>query len=246
MAEELTDIHYSPIRDYNYEYWFKSIDPNGKTLSNEERKEFLAYVNEAVSQYSSGLPIIHDSLENSRNCNDEFHEIEHTVSSVILFVLVTSIDCMVAGKYFMMADTDYDRSFMRGKMRIILNEGFKRLFGFDSKTHNKSEWHRLEPLMSHFPSIIQKRYAELSHRLEEHSKSSSWWRNERNLETHLEAENLYLSRMEDVIESKVMMDSLKLFNTLQAANEFLTNVHACLLNFLVGKYKGGELSISNE
>lgn len=39
-----------------------------------------------------------------------------------------------------------------------------------------------------------------------------------------------------------MMDSLKLFNTLMAVSIFLGNVHACLLNFLVEKYRRGELS----
>ena len=242
MAEDFTDIYYSPIRDYNYSYWFESLEHNGKTLSDEERKKFVIYVNETVSLYSEGLPIIQDSLDNSRNRHDEYHDLEYTVSSVILFVLVTSIDCMVAGKYFMMAETDYDRRFMRGKMKVILNEGFKRLYGFESKTHKMSEWSRLGSLMVHFPASIQSQYADLTQRLEEHSKSSTWWRDERNLETHLEAEKLYKSRMEEIVESKVMIDSLRLFNTLQAVNEFLTNVHACLLNYLVGKYKRGEIS----
>lgn len=39
-----------------------------------------------------------------------------------------------------------------------------------------------------------------------------------------------------------MMDSMKLFNTLLAVSHFLNNVHACLLNFLVRKYRRGELS----
>ena len=47
--------------------------------------------------------------------------------------------------------------------------------------------------------------------------------------------------MEEIIESKVMMDSMKLFNTLLAVNNFLTNVHACLFNYLVTKYRRGEL-----
>ena len=57
----------------------------------------------------------------------------------------------------------------------------------------------------------------------------------------MDTEKLYVSRQEEIIESKVMMDSMKLFNTLLAVNLFLTNVHACLFNFLVGKYKRGEL-----
>ena len=124
---------------------------------------------------------------------------------------------------------------------VILNEGFKRLYGFDEKTHKKSEWDRLLPLMKHFPESINRQYQELTYLLEKHANSSSWWREERNLETHMDAEKLYESRQEEVIESKVMMDSLKLFDTLFAVNHFLTNMHSCLYNYMVDKYRRGEL-----
>lgn len=241
MNEDLSNIQYSPVRNYDYSHWFEPIEHNGKTLSKEEKMEFAAFVDETISQFSSGLPLIHDTLDYCRNRHDEYHNIEYTFSSVMLFTILTSIDCMVASKYFVLADTDYDRRFMRGKMMIILNEGFKRLYGFDSTTRKKSEWNRLIPLLDHFPTVIRSQYSELTQRLDEHSKSSSWWRDERNLETHLEAEGLYKSRMEELIDSKVLMDNLKLFKTLRAVYEFLANAHACLFNFLVDKYKRGEL-----
>lgn len=225
---ELADIQYHPIRECNFEYWFKTIEHNGKTLSAEERTDFYAFADDIISMFSSGLPLIQDVLESARKHNDDFHSIEYIICSVMQFIVITSIDCIVASKYFIMADTDYDRRFMRGKMMIILNEGFKRLYGFDDKTRKKSEWSRLGTVMEHFPADIRRQYAELTRKLENHSKSSSWWRDERNLETHLEAEKLYKSRMEDVIEGKVILDNLKLYNTLQAVSVFLENAHACL------------------
>ena len=131
---------------------------------------------------------------------------------------------------------------MRGKLFVILNEGFKKLYGFNENGHKKSEWNKLQPLMKYFPEVINRQYQELTDLLENHSKSSSWWKEERNLETHLDMEKLYKSRQEEVIESKVMIDSLKLFGTLMAVDNFLTNIHACLRNYLVEKYRRGELS----
>lgn len=64
-------------------------------------------------------------LEDAKEQHDEYHEINRIVVSVYLFVLITMIDSMVAGKYFILADRDYDRRFMRGKLFVILNEGFK-------------------------------------------------------------------------------------------------------------------------
>lgn len=242
MNEDLANIHFSPIRDYKYAQWFDVVQYNGKTLSDEERKEFVAVIDEAIAQFSESLPLMYDTLKSSKDQHDEYHEIERTVVSIMLFVLMTMIDSMVFSKYFILADGDYDKRVMRGKLMVILNEGFKRLYGFDKNTYKKSEWDLLLPLMRHFPEEINLQYQKLTDHLEKHAKSSSWWKEERNLETHMDAEKLYVTRQEDVVESKVMMDSMKLFNTLMAVNHFLTNVHACLFNYIVEKYKRGEIT----
>lgn len=241
MNEDLANIQYSPILDYKYARFFDEVQYNGKTLSDAERKELVVLIDDTIAQYSEGLPMMYDTLESTKDQHDDYHEIDRTVVSVMQFVLITMIDSMVASKYFILADGDYDRRFMRGKLMVILNEGFKRLYGFDKKTHKKSEWGRLLPLMGRFPEVINRQYQELTYHLEKHAKSSSWWKEERNLETHMDTEKLYVSRQEEIIESKVMMDSMKLFNTLLAVNHFLTNVHDYLCNFIVGKYKRGEL-----
>lgn len=241
MNEDLDNLQYSNIWDYNYANFFKETKYNNRTLSDEERRQFIDVINETISRYLEGLPLSQNTLQSIKGKHDEYHEAERTVVSVMQFVLITMIDSMVASKYFLMADKDYDKRFMRGKLMVILNEGFKRLYGFDEKTHKKSEWDRLLLIMRYFPEIINRQYQELTFHLERQAKSSSWWKEERNLETHLDTEKLYVSRQEEIIERKVMMDSMKLFNTLLAVNHFLTNVHACLFNFLVGKYKRGEL-----
>ena len=243
MNDNLENLQYFPIRDYKYATYFEEVQYNGKTLTADERKEFVAVIDETISDYSDGLPLINDILESFKELPGEYQEIERTVASVMLFVLMTMIDSMVASKYFILADKDYDRRYMRGKLMVILNEGFKQLYGFEKKTHKKSEWDRLLPLMKYFPENINQQYRELTFLLERHSKSSSWWRDERNCETHLDAEKLYASRQEEIIESKVMMDSSKLFNTLLAVDRFLTNMHACFMNYLREKIRRGEIIV---
>ena len=102
MNEDLANIQYSPIRDYKYSQWFREVQYNGKTLSDAERKEFVAVIDETIAQYSEGLPLMYDTLESSRSQHDEYHQIDYTVTSVMQFVLITMIDSMVAGKYFIM------------------------------------------------------------------------------------------------------------------------------------------------
>ena len=229
MNDEFSDIKYAQIREYKYAQWFDEVQYNGKTLSESERKKFISIIDSTIAQYSEGLPLMTDILEDTKERHDEYYKIDRIVVSVCLFVLITMIDSMVAGKYFILADHDYDRRFMRGKLFVILNEGFKKLYGFNEKSHKKSEWGRLLSIMKCFPEVINLQYQELTHLLEKQSQTSSWWKDERNFETHLDIEQLYKSRQEEIIESKVMMDSLKLFNALMAVSHFLGNVHAYLL-----------------
>ena len=233
MTTESEHFQYSPIWNHSYDHWFREVQYNGRELNEDERREFLQVVDETISTYSGGLPLIKETLEQIKDLHDEFHEAYGAIISVLQFTTITMIDSIVIGKYFILSDKDYDRRFMRGKMKVILNEGFKKLYGFDEKSHKKSEWNRLVPILKFFPEDIQNQYKQLSSLLEEHSKSSSWWKDERNEETHLDIEKLYESRCEEVVESKVMMDSNKLFSTLYAVNLFLSNAHACFHNYLL-------------
>ena len=232
---------YSPITNYRYERWFQQVEYNGRTLSDAERNDFAKVIDETVSTFTSGLPLLTEELKRTEDLKDDYHNICRIVYSVSLFVVMTMCDCMVAGKYFILADTDYDKRFMRGKMKVILNEGFKKLYGYKEVNKKKSEWFRLLDLMKFFPEIINRQYQDLTYQLENQSKISSWWKDERDYETHIESERLYDSRMVEIEESKEMMETLRLYNALLAVNHFLTNAHACLRNYLVEKYRRGEI-----
>ena len=240
MNEDLDNIQYSPIRNYPYAEWFREVQYNGKFLSVTERKEFISVADETISGFTEGLPLLKKMLEDNRGKYDEFHESYSVLLSVMQFVTITVIDSMVITKYFILADKDYDRRFMRGKMKVILNEGFKKLYGFNGG--KKSKWNDIGTILKYFPEEIHRQYQELTSLLDAHSKSSSWWREERVAETHLDADKLYDSRCEDIEESKVMLDSLKLYDTLFDVYAFLSNMHACINNTLIDKYKRGELS----
>ena len=232
---------YSPVLNYRYEQWFRNVEYNGRILNDEERQEFVKIIDETISAFTSGIPSLTEALKNSENQKDEYHRISRTVYSVFLFVTITMCDCMVAGKYFILADADYDKRFMRGKMKVIINEGFKKLYGYNDTNRKASEWNRLQEIMTYFPRTIKIQYHYLTDLLERHSKISTWWRDERNYETHINAEKLYASRMVEIEESKEMMETLRLYHSLLAVHHFLTNVHVCLLNYLVDKYRRGEI-----
>lgn len=241
MNEEFADIHFKAMRHNQFAKWFQDVKYNGETLSDEERKDFISMIDNTIEQFNEGFPIMQGVLDNFSDVHNNLHHAYQTIVSVMYFVIITQIDILVACKYFLMADKIYERQFMRGKLMVILNEGFKRLYGFDKKTYEKSEWNKLLPLMGSFPEIINRQYQDITFLLQRHSESSSWWREERNLETHLDAIKLYHSRQEVIIESKVVIDSTKLYCSLMAVSDFLGNLHTCLYNYLVEKYRRGEL-----
>lgn len=243
-AEEDLDFRtYSPILNYRYDRWFQQVEYNGRTLNEDERKEFVKVIDETVSTFTSGLPMLVDELKRSEGLEDDFHKISRAIYSVSLFVVMTMCDCMVAGKYFILAENDYYKRFIRGKMKVILNEGFKKLYGYIEKNKKESEWFRLLDYMKYFPEVINRQYQDLTFQLEKQSKISTWWRDERNYEIHIDSEKLYDSRMVEIEESKEMMETHRLYDALLAVNHFLTNAHACLRNYLVEKYRRGEIKI---
>lgn len=242
MINKIDDTaHYSPIINYRYERWFHQVQYNGKVLNDAERKKFINVSDETIAVYSEGLPMIKKTLEQINGLQDEYHEVYTIVITVMQFTLITLLDSMVLNKYFILADKDYDRRLMRGKLMVVLNEGFKKLYGFSENTRKKSEWDKLSPILYYFPEAINNQYHELSSLLEKYYSTSSWWKEVRDLETHLDAAKLYKSRCEEVIESKVIMDAQRLINPLLAVNNFLFNMHSCINNFLLDLYQKGVL-----
>lgn len=242
MNDDFEDIQFRPIFNYPYARWFSDGQYNGRTPDEAERAEIISIIDENVASYLEGVPLIVNALNRSKELHDDSHELYKVILSAMLFVIQTMTDAMVVSKYFILANNDYDKRLMRGKLTVILNEGFKKLYGFENKTIINPVWTRLKTIIQHFPNEINMQYFELTTLLERHAKSSSWWKDERNIETHLDAEKLYLSRCDKLIEGKVLLDSLKLLDALNAVYHFLGNMHACFLNALTYKYLKGELS----
>lgn len=238
---DIEGIRYFPIRNYQYEEFFQDVQHTGETLNAAERSEYVKMTDETIAHNLVGLKMITGELERIKGLHDTYHNVQRKVISTMLFTLMTMTDGMVASKYFILADKDIDCGFMRGKLRVILNEGFKKLYGFEDKTKKNSEWHKLISVLGYFPDEAKRQYEHLTSLLEKHSKTSSWWMDERNIETHMDVEKMYASRCEKIIEGDVLTDFLKLIDTLMGVNMFLSNMHNCLNNFLTYKYLRGEL-----
>lgn len=243
MNEDLDNIQFRHIEDYKYEDMFIDVQPTDVILDDVKRQEVVDILDERIAQCVEGLNLIYGNLKSMQSEDSGFIYFNEPIHSFTFFTTQTTADCLVAFKYFIVADTDYDRSFMRGKLKVILNEGFKKLYGFNNDNKKNSEWRKLNNIIDHFPEKIQQQYQKLTDILEEQANKSSWWKEERNIETHIDTIKLYESRQESINECKVMLETFQLINALSAVDAFVTNLNACVVNYLLDKYKKGELRV---
>lgn len=243
MNMDLDNIKLRPINDINFRNLFPDLKQTDVTLNWKTRREVIKIIDERINVCVSGLKLISDNLKGLQTEDSGFSKINIALHSFFFFTVQTTADCWVAFKYFVLAKNDYDRSYMRGKLKVVLNEGFKKLYGFTPKGKKESEWAKLSGLLSQlpFPRVVYQQYHQLNNILERQSQISTWWREERDIETHLDSFKLYESRQEVINESKVMIDASRLLDALDAVGQFADNLNICIVNYLLLKYKRGEL-----
>ena len=245
MNEDLDNIKIREVKDINFRNLFPDLKPTDVTLNCITRRKVINTIDEQINMCVSGLKLISNNLKGLRTEDSGFSKINIALHSFFFFTMQTTADCWVAFKYFVLAKNDYERSFMRGKLKVILNEGFKKLYGFTANGKEVSEWTKLSVLLSQlqFPRLIYIQYQKLTSILERQSQISTWWKEERNIETHFDSFKLYESRQEVINESKVMIDASQLLNALDAVGQFADNLNICIVNYLLFRYKRGELRI---
>ena len=231
MDNVIFDVEMFPIRLIVFDSYFKSIEPNGISPTDEQNKEMVRIIDERVSVYSKGLEMIHKAFRQLPSCPSEYDYSKYTVDMALLYNLQTTSDCMVASKYYLLANQDYDKRYMRGKLKVILNEGFKNLYGFTDKDRKKSHWGKVSEIVRYFP-LLTNQHRQVEELLSKQANKSSWWKIERNIEVHLDPLLLYESRQEELNESKVMIETIQLFDALDIVGQFVWNQHACLTNWL--------------
>lgn len=234
----VNDLLIYPLYDYHYTSWFEKINPNGSTLNAAQRQELVRMIDADVVTNVEFIRLITESQKEFEVKDSDYYKIELVITNAWLFTAQTSADCMVACKYFLLANTDYDRRFMRGKLQVILNEGIKKLVGFKSDENKGKVWTSVAGIMNHFTgSEYRRQFAELDALLKRHASSSNWWWKERNAETHLDALEILKSRQRELDESTVMLESMQLIGAIDAVSHFLQNLHAGLTNWLNDLYK---------
>ena len=206
---------------------------NNKVLSAQEREEFRIMSEETIRDFSESIEGFYElSQEFKPSQNKDHDKITKTVLDVGIFTSYTFCDCVALLKHFVLSSNAYDKSLFRGKLKVLLNEGFKCLYGFNDKQRKRSYYIKLGEIMNYFPGF-QLEYDSILLKLKQLSEQSTWWKDERNTEVHLDMSQLYKTRHEEINESKVAMESQLLIGLLVQINKLMGRMHQAYIDYMV-------------
>ena len=206
---------------------------NNKVLSAQEREAFRIMSEETIRDFSESIEGFYElSQEFKPSQNKDHDKITKTVLDVGIFTSYTFCDCVALLKHFVLTSNSYDKSLFRGKLKVLLNEGFKSLYGFNDKQRKRSYYIKLGEIMNYFPGF-QLEYDSILLKLKQLSEQSTWWKDERNTEVHLDMSQLYKSRHEEINESKVAMESQLLIGLLVQINKLMGRMHQAYIDYMV-------------
>ena len=206
---------------------------NNKVLSAQEREEFRIRAEETIEIFTESIDGFCELYQEYKPSQNKVHDkITKTVLDVGIFTCYTYCDCTVLLKHFILSTDLYEKRLFRGKLKVLLNEGFKNLYGFNDKQRKRSYYIKLGEIMNYFPGF-QLEYDSILMKLKQLSEQSTWWKDERNTEVHLDMSQLYKTRHEEINESKVAMESQLLMGLLVQINKLMGRMHQAYIDYMM-------------
>lgn len=199
---------------------FKDINYNGKVLSEQEREDFRQFADNRIKYFSESAEELYQI---SLGFDDENSDMAF-LAKFGIFMSVSFCDCIILTKMFIMAPSQYEKRFFRGKLKVHLNESFKQLYGFTGEKHKASYIMKLKDIITGYPDF-RNEFDSILADVDQMSKQSSWWKDERNLEVHLkEVIELYESRCPEINESRVVMETMPLLDSFNRLKQLMSGI----------------------
>lgn len=214
----------------------RKLSYNNRILTPDERVEYCKISDNYINEFSEYIDGIYQlAKDSSLSEHSASSQIDNTIIKTSLFIQYSLCDCAVLNKLFVRATNPYEKSMLRGKLKVLLNESFKKLYGFNKKGYKDSYCAQLEAIMPMFPGF-KSEFDELLSDLAQISKDS-WWKDERDAEVHIDAVRLYELRHEEINESKVAMEASQLLACFNRFNNLMRNLSKAALDYTVSVLK---------
>ena len=96
---------------------------NNHILTDQERKRLTIIADETIQSFAESIDGMHKVMQEfPPSQNQEFNHIMDTMNDVSTFICYSFGDCIVLTKYFLNTEIQYEKSFLRGKLKVQLNE----------------------------------------------------------------------------------------------------------------------------
>lgn len=122
----------------------RELTYNNRILTAEERDEFCRISDEYIDEFSVAIDGMCQLAKSApASDNSDYKKITDTIIHIGIYTGYSFCDCIVLTKLFIRATNPYEKSFIRGKLKVQLNEGFKKLYGFgkkDIRIHIAHDW----------------------------------------------------------------------------------------------------------
>ena len=215
----------------------RKLTYNNRVLTAEEREEYCRKADEYINMYSE---FIEEEFQLAKEAtkvsgNMDFTEINKVMFEISTFTTYAFCDCIVLDKLFVRATNPYEKSFLRGKWKVHLNESFKKLYGFNENGYKDSYCAKLEQIVNRFFPGFKEEFRKLMSDFEQLSKDS-WWKDERNAEVHIDAAKLYKLRHEEINESKVVMEAGQLTSLIHRLDLFTRDLSGAYFSYMKTQY----------
>ena len=214
-----------------------NINYNNNVLSEKERAEFRDRAEETVQIFIESIEGFHELSQDFKpSQNDAHNKISQTILDVGMFTCYTYCDCVTILKLFILSSNAYEKSLLRGKLMVLLNEGFKHLYGFNTSQHKKSYFTKLDGIIDMFPGF-KSEHTSIQSDLKRMSTHSTWWQDERNIEVHIDMSKLYKIRHEEINERKVVKYSHRLLDLFMRVNKLMGSMNQAYIDYMLHHLK---------
>ena len=210
---------------------FQELQYNNKILSQEERVKFNDLADEMIATFSESIDGMYKISREYTDMNNIHHRVSKIMCDVSVFVSYAFADCVVLTKLFLNTPISYEKSLLRGKLKVHLNECFKKLYGFTNQSKKVSYAAKLKEIMPHFHGP-DREFARILDDLEEISNRDSWWKDIRCAEVHMDVPVLYESRHVEINESQVVMETMRLIPFINRFNALLERMNQAHTNYM--------------
>lgn len=209
----------------------QDIQYNNKILSPKERADFNEVADKWINTFSESIDGMYEIGKDYKDMDNIHQKVSKILCDVSVFVAYAFADCIVLTKLFINTPVVYEKALLRGKLKVHLNECFKKIYGFNEKARKDSYSAKLQLIMPHFHGP-DREFARILQDLDEISKRGSWWKEIRNAEVHMDIPVLYESRHEVINESQVVMETMLLIPFFDRFNDLLSRMNHTHLNYM--------------